>query len=115
MDYAALLYDPSYETFGVPAVLTPNRPDATSVAITVIERTTSTDASEEFDLHTVRPGAFVRRRALDEAGIASAELDGGLLAFGGRTWRIDAHAARPGPDGESSGESLLHLTEAGDG
>ena len=114
MDYAALLYDPIYQTFGVPAVLTPNRSDATGIAVTVIERTTSTDASEEFDLHTVRPGAFVRRRALDEAGIASAELDGGLLAFGGRTWRIDAHAARPGPDGESSGEILLHLIEDAD-
>ena len=81
MDYAALLYDPIYETFGVPAELTPNRPDATRIAVTVIERTTSTDASEEFDLNTLRPGAFVRRRALDEAGIASAELDGGLLAL----------------------------------
>jgi hypothetical protein len=115
MDHAALLYDPIYETFGVPATLTPNRPDATGIAVTVIERTTSTDASEEFDLNTVRPGAFVRRCALDEAGIASAELDGGTLAFGGRTWRIDAHATHPGLDGESSGEVLLHLIECADG
>ena len=112
MDYAAFLYDPIYQTFGVPAVLTPNRPDATSIAVTVIERTTSTDASEEFDLNTLRPGAFVRRRALDEAGIASAELDGGLLAFGGRTWVIEAHAPRPGPDDEASGEILMFLIDA---
>ncbi len=114
MEYAALLYDPIYETFGVPATLTPDRPDATSIAVTVIERTTSTDASEEFELDTLRPGAFVRRRELDQAGIAPAELDGGTLVFGGRTWLIDAHAARPGPDGESAGEILMHLTEAPD-
>lgn len=112
MDYAALLYDPVYETFGISASLAPNRPDAASVAITVIERTRSTDASEEFDVGTLRPGAFVRRRERDEAGIAPAELDAGTLVFGGRSWRIDAHAPRPGPDDEASGEILMHLTEA---
>ena len=114
MDYAALLYDPIYETFGVPAVLTANRPDAAGVTVTVIERTTATDASEEFDLGTVRPGAFVRRRELAVAGIAAGELDGGTLVFGGRSWLIEAHAPRPGPDGEASGEILMHLTEAAD-
>ena len=111
MDHATVLYDPIYATFGLPAMLTPNRPEATDTAVTVIERTTSVDASEEFELGTVRPGAFVQRRALDEAGLSPAELDGGTLAFGGRTWRIDAHSPRPGPDGEASGEILMHLTE----
>ena len=111
MDYEALLYDPLYAAFGVPAVVTPSRPDAVPVAVTVIERTASTDPSEEFELGTLRPGAFVRRRELDEAGIAPAELDGGTLAFGGRSWRIDAHSPRPGPHGEASGEILMHLAE----
>jgi hypothetical protein len=48
-----------------------------------------TDASDEFELGTLRPGAFVRRRELDQAGVAPAELDGGTLVFGGRTWRIE--------------------------
>ena len=111
MNYAALLYDPIYKTFGIPASLTPNRPDVAPVAVTIIERTRSTDASEEFELGTVRPGAFVRRRELDDADIAPAELDGGTLVFGGRTWRIEAHSPRPGPDGEASGEILMHLVE----
>lgn len=114
MDYATLLYGPIYATFGLPATLTPNRPEATGIAVTVIGRTTSVDASEEFELGTIRPGAFVQRRALDAAGIAPAELDGGLLAFGGRTRRIEAHAPRPGPDGEASGEILMHLAEESD-
>ena len=37
MDYAALLYNPIYETFGVPAELTSNRQDAAGVAVTVID------------------------------------------------------------------------------
>lgn len=114
MDYVTLLYEPIYDTFGFPASLTPNRPDAEPIAITVIERTRSTDASEEFELGTLRPGAFVRRRELDAAGVAPADLDGGTLVLGGRNWRIDAHSPRPGPDGEASGEILMHLVEHAD-
>ncbi len=109
-----LLYGPVYAVFGTPATLTPNRPDPAPIAIRVIERTMSTDASEEFDLGALRPGAFVRRRELDEAGIAPAELDRGTLAFGGRTWTIHAHSPRPGPDGEASGEILMYLVEDAD-
>ena len=111
MDYSHILFDPIYAAFGMAAVLTPNRPDASSVAVSVIERTTSADASANFELGTLRPGVFVRRRELDGLGIAPPELEGGTLAFGGRTWRIDAHAPRPGPDGEASGEILMHLAE----
>ncbi len=114
MDYATILYDPIYATFGVEAVLTPNRPDAAPVAVTVIERTQAVDASDEFELDTLRPGAFVRRPELADLGVAPAELDGGTLAFGGRSWRIEAHAPRPGPDGEASGEILMHLAEGTD-
>ena len=112
MNYSVLLYAPIYQTFGVQAELTPSRPDAAPLALTIIERTKSADASEEFELGTLRPGAFVRRRELDQAGIAPAELDGGALVLGGRTWRIDTHASRPGPDGEASGEILMFLTDA---
>ena len=106
-----ILYGPIYAAFAVPALLTPNRPAATGVAVTVIERTVNTDASDEFEFGSLRPGAFVRRSALDAAGIAPRDLDGGTLAFGGRTWRIEAHEPRPGPDGEASGEILMHLAE----
>jgi hypothetical protein len=114
MDYAALLSDPIYETFGVAAVLAGNRPEAAAVHVTAIERTTS-DASEEFELGTLRPGAFVRRRELDEAGVAPAELDGGSLVLRDRIWLIEAHVPRPGPDGEASGEILMHLVEDANG
>lgn len=114
MDHADLLYGPIYDTFGVQAVLTPGRPDAAAMTVTVIERTASTDASDEFELGTLRPGAFVRRHQLTDLGIAPAELDGGTLAFGGRSWRIEAHSPRPGPNGEASGEILMHIVEDGD-
>ena len=76
----------------------------------LIQRTAKVDASAEFELGTLRPGAFVRRRELT-AGIAPAELDGGTLAFGGRSWRIEVHLPRLGPDGEAAGEILMHLVE----
>ena len=111
MEYATILYGPLYAAFGIAAALTPNRQDAAAVTITVIERTATTDASEDFELGTLRPGAFVRRREIDETGVSVAELDGGKLAFGGRAWRIEAHSPQPGPDGETSGEILMHLAE----
>ena len=114
MDIATILYDPIYAAFGTPATLTPNRPDTTGFAVTVIERTTRADASDEFELGTLRPGAFIRRPELAVAGIAPVELDGGTLAFGGRSWVIDAHAPRPGPDGEASSEILMHLVADSD-
>ena len=84
------------------------------MTVTVIERTAVTDASDEFEFGTVRPGAFVRRHELADAGIAPKELDGGTLAFGGRSWRTEAHGSRPGPDGEAWGEIWMHLIEAAD-
>jgi hypothetical protein len=69
----------------VSSTLTPNYSEATPSTVTAIERTTSADASEEIELGTLRPGAFVRRRELDEAGVAPVELDGGTLVFGSRT------------------------------
>lgn len=84
MEFSVLLCNPIHVALGVAAVLAPNRPDAAELAATIIEWTTSTDASEEFELGRLRPSAFVRRRELDAAGIVPAELDGGLLAFGAR-------------------------------
>ena len=111
MDFSTLLYDPIYATFGSPAVLVPNRPGATGVIVSVIEKASSADVSEEFELGTIRPGVFVRMRELTAAGVLTAELDGALLTYDGRSWRIEAHAPRPGPNGEASGEVLLFLGE----
>ena len=72
MVYDAMLFDPIYTAFSTPATLTPNRPDGVPIVVTIIERTTSTDASEEFEIGTLRPGAFVRRRELEDA----ARIDG---------------------------------------
>jgi sulfide:quinone oxidoreductase len=66
----------------VPAELTPNRQGAAGVFLTVIERTATADASEEFELGTVRPGACVRARERDLAGIGPADLDGGRVLVG---------------------------------
>ena len=114
MTFAALLYDPIYAAFGLPARLTPNRPEASGVAATIISRSARTDVSEEFELGTVRPSAALRNRELIEAGIPTAELDGGLLSYGARSWRIEAHAMQLGPEGEVSGEIILYLSEASD-
>jgi hypothetical protein len=91
----ALLYDPFHEIFCVAAMLSPNRHGAAGATVTVIERTTIVETSKEFETD-LRPSAFVRRREITNAGIAAAELDGGILAFSGLTWPIEAHGPRPG-------------------
>ncbi len=111
MDISTLLYDPLYAAFGVPATLTPGRWFTAGVAVTVIPGAVSTDVSDQFELGTVRPSAAVRRRDLLAAEIPLGDLDGGHLVFGDTSWRIEAHAAKPGPDGEASGELILFLSE----
>ncbi|MGR3593095.1 MAG: hypothetical protein ACU0B9_07275 [Limimaricola soesokkakensis] len=111
MDYTTLLYDPLYAAFGIPAILTPDRPLAVIVAVTVIPQSARADVSQEFELDTVRPSVVVRRNDLEKAGFPIADLDRGLLTYGGRSWRIEAHAVQPGPDGEASGEIILYLSE----
>jgi hypothetical protein len=67
--------------FAVPAELPPSRLGAAGVTITVMERAMAIDAFEEFELGTLSPGAFFRRRELDQAGITTPDLDGGPPVF----------------------------------
>ena len=99
MDYTVVLLNPIYDALGVPASLTPNGAGATAVPITVLDKTATIEVSEEFDVHSVRPAATARVRELTGAGVAAGDLDGGTLAFSGRTWRIDSHRLKPSPDG----------------
>jgi hypothetical protein len=98
-----------------PAKLTPTRPGAAGAAVTVIERTTAANTSEEVGSDTLRPahscdGASSTRRAS-----RPRSSTGGTIVLGGRSWRIEAHAPRPGLDGEASGEILMRLVEEADG
>lgn len=111
MDYTVVLLNPIYDALGVPASLTPNRAGAAAVPVTALDKTSTIEASEQFDIHTVRPAATIRMRELTTAGVATGEIDGGTIAFSGRTWRIDSHRLKPSPDGEASGEVLMWLTD----
>ncbi len=61
-----------------------------------------------------RPEQHGRRLGVGQHGLgldAPPELlVQSLDGVGGRSWRIEAHVPRPGPDGEASGEILMHLT-----
>lgn len=111
MDYTAVLLDPIYDGLGVPALLTPNREGAEAAAVTVLDKTSTIEVSEAFDVHTVRPAATVRMRSLIDAAIDVSEVDGGTLEFSDRLWRIDSHRMKPSPDGEASGEVLMWLLD----
>ncbi len=111
MDYTAFLLNPIYDGLGVPAALTPNHTGGTPVTVAVLDKTATVEVSEEFDVHTVRPAATARMRELIEAAVPTGDLDGGTIAFNGRTWRIDSHRLKPSPDGEASGEVLMWLTD----
>jgi hypothetical protein len=111
MDYTALLYSPIYDVLGVPADLTPNRPEPPTVSVVVIDKTAGVDISGAMDVMSLRPAAVVRTQDLAAAGVSTSELDGGTLRFSGQTWRIDMHHARPSPDGLLSGEVMMILLD----
>jgi hypothetical protein len=114
MDNAALIYKPIYETFGVSAVLTAIRPEPHALDVTVIERTTAPTRPRS---STSTPSA----RAHSSAGTRSTKLAlRPQSSTAARSSSADAAGGSkrtrpgPGPDGEASGEILMHLTEAAD-
>jgi hypothetical protein len=111
IDLDALLYDPIYETFGVPAVITPAGSGRAPIEVIVIDRTAGveTGSAVEFFGHprrsasgvtvaTVRPVVALRASELAAKNITPDDLIDGFVTLFGKTWRIKTYA--PHPPGE---------------
>lgn len=60
---------------------------------------------------TIKPVARMMRSDLVALDLCPNDLDGGLLVFNGKTWKISAWGPRPSPNGEADGELELILIE----
>jgi hypothetical protein len=110
IDYSALLYDPSYSVFGVPATLTTG---PSAVNITVIDDLKpKVEASGSVQTRGVEPGAFARVPELNAMGIVIDDYIGATLAFNGRSWTVRNFDLIGNPNGEDAGEVRFLLKEA---
>lgn len=107
------MLDRIYESeIGVSATLTAGTgTGADGLSVTVIDKTSGLEISDQENLQTIRPAAIVRMAELTAAGIAHSELDSGSLALAAKTWRIHSHFLKPNPDGELKGEVVLLLMD----
>jgi hypothetical protein len=110
IDLGALLYDPLYDTLGVPAVITPGA-SAAAIEVTVIDRTAGVEVGSAVEFFgaggrsgsgitvgTVRPAVAVRASELAAKNITTDDLVEGSVILSGKIWRIKTHA--PHPPGE---------------
>lgn len=109
MNFTDLLYSPNYLIIGVPAVLTVSETFG-SVDLTVIDKTDAIDAGS-VELRTISPAAVARVSELNDNGVVIADINGSILVFNGKTWRVESVAFHPSPNGESDGELWMFLIE----
>ncbi|TBA16099.1 hypothetical protein [Rhizobium ruizarguesonis] len=109
MDYAALLFDPTYSIFGVDAVLTLADTAGTEVPLVVIDKTGGLPIGPNVEIGTVLPGAVLRASDLADEGVERDALDEAVIAFNGKIWRIASYYPKPVPTGEANGEIVLVL------
>lgn len=111
MDYQALLYDPIYARLGVAATLTPVEPGL-SVSLTVVDKTAGIEVTlGDAAIQSVKPAAAVRMVELADNDLEPEDVDGGTIAFNGKTWTVQGFMLKPSPKGENDGEVLLFLSE----
>lgn len=111
MDYAAILYDPLYASFGTDAVIRCLYSDAFSIR--AIDCTSGIEVTEGsgIDVKTIRPAAIVRMRELIDLGLGREDLEDAALELNDKLWRVKASMPKPGPSGEANGELYLFLIE----
>jgi hypothetical protein len=111
MDYAAILYDPLYASFGTDAVIRCLYSDA--FPIRAIDCTSGIEVTENsgIDVKTIRPAAIVRMRELTDVGLGRDDLEDAALELNDKLWRVKASMPKPGPSGEANGELYLFLIE----
>jgi len=116
IDYPSLLFDPIYQTMGVPARLTPQS-TGVGVDVTVLDDTSGAVViSGSLGIQTIKPAASIRGTELVANDLLPKDLAGPLARLtlrpgdpGEVTWRIESYALKPSPSGEMAGEIQLVL------
>lgn len=106
LNWTSLLYDPLYNSIGVPATLG-------TTSVTVIDETRGVGLAGNAIIETVRPAARIRVKELAENNIDVSGLKDNSLTFNGKTWRIKSHEPVPSKGGESDGQIRLILLDEG--
>ena len=112
LDFSALMYDPIYNTLGVPATLTQGESE---ISLTVVDNTrpvTVATVGSPAEIRTVGPGAYARVDELNAKGFTRAQYIDATLAFNGRTWVVRSYEFTGNPNGEDYGEVRFLLKEA---
>lgn len=111
MDYQASLYDPIYNTVGVPAVLTLSTGDEFP-DLTVLDKSAGVDTGEgTVQVQTMKPGAVIRAAELAANEITLEQLQDAVLFMSGFYWTVTSYRPAPAPTGEAEGEVVLLLKD----
>ena len=114
LDFSALMYDPIYETLGVPATINTGAGD---VPLTVVDNTRPVSIATvgaPGEVRTVGPGAYARVQELTAQGVTRAQYVDASLTFNGRAWTVRSYEFTGNPNGEDYGE-VRFLLKANDG
>jgi hypothetical protein len=85
-----------------------------AVTVSVIDKTIGIEiVGDNASEMTIKPAAYIRMSELTANGLARGDLNEGTLTINGKAWRIKAHALRPSPDGELTGEVCVFLMDEG--
>lgn len=112
IDWQTNLYDPIYDTLGADAALTPGT-GGSAVTVRTIDKTAGLEVADARSpgLLTIKPAAIIRISDLNDNGLTREDLNDGTIVLDGKTWRIQAHLLKPGPEGELRGEAVLLLID----
>jgi hypothetical protein len=109
MNFTEALLNPVFAVLQVPAVLTTDD-TAAPFDIMVIDKTDGLPTEgNEIGIQTIRPACAVKVADLLALNIDIVELDGGIIVFNDRTWRIESHSRAPTPGGEDDGQLYMWL------
>lgn len=105
-----IMYDPIYADIGVDAVFTLSG-FHDPISARLVDKTAGVALPGGVEVETVVPLARVRAYELAGKGVIMEDLDGGTVAFSGKSWRIESTMPKPSPSGEGNGEIQLTLME----
>jgi hypothetical protein len=104
-----VLFGPLYLLQGSEATITPV--NGNPVEVTVIDRTSGIETTDNVGVLTIRPAATIRIADLAEVGLVRKDLNRAELVMNCKTWRVENTMPKPTANGERDGELYLILIE----
>lgn len=113
IDWTAKLHNPRYTRIGVAAVLDPGSSDPTDLTVLDYTGTDQQNMPSGMLVDMTKPAACVRMKELAAKSKTPALVDGHLISFSGKTWRVKSVAVLTSPAGEADGELLMRVIKEG--